>query len=81
VSIEEYVRELKTPPDVHIGFSVSVQWLDAAGSWLVTIDEPYRTETGAILLGKVWQRRYGDLEAGTAYQATMLALSDWRQNL
>jgi hypothetical protein len=79
VSIEEFVAELKAPPEVHSGFSGAVQWLDSAGRWLVTIDEPYRTESGEFRVGRVWQQRYGDLEAPTAYQALMLGLSDYRQ--
>lgn len=80
MSLEEFVHSLKEPPEVHSGYNASVQWQDARGKWLVTIDEPYRTESGEYQLGPVWQRSYGDLEAPTAYQALMLGLSDRRSS-
>jgi hypothetical protein len=78
VSLEEWARELKAPPEVHSGFDVGVQWQDASGRWLVTVTEPFRTPAGAFELGPVWQGHYSDLEASTGYQALMLGLSDWR---
>lgn len=79
MSIEDYVQNLFPPPDIHSGFDVGVQWQDAHRRWLVTITEPFKTESGEFELGPIWQGRYGELEAGTAYQALMLALSDWQR--
>lgn len=79
MSLEDYVHNLFPPPDVHNGMDASVQWLDASGKWLVTISEFDKVDSGDIRLGPVWQGHYGDLEAGTGYQALMLGLSDWRQ--
>jgi len=79
VSLEEYVRNLFPPPDVHNGMDVSVQWLDSSGKWLVTVSEFDKVDSGDIHLGPVWQGHYGDLEAATSYQALILGLSDWRQ--
>ena len=81
MSLEEYVHSLSGPPEIHSGYDASVQWLDAKGTWLVSITEPYKTESGEYEVGPVWQRKYGDLEAPTAYQALMIALSEKRSGL
>lgn len=81
MSLEEYARELKVLPEVHSGIQASVQWLDGQGMWLITVTEPYRTESGEYELGPVWQKKYGEGEAPTAYAALMLGLSDRRQGL
>jgi len=81
MSIEEFVHNLCEPPEVHSGYNVSVQWRDASGKWLVTITEPYRTESGEYELGPIKQYSYDPLAATTAYEAMMLGLSDKRIGL
>lgn len=74
------VSTVEMPAHALSGFDVSVQWLEGSGYWLITISEPYHDSEGRYHVGPAHQVHFGLGEAENAYQAMMLALSDYRRD-